>query len=259
MTFIRSFAALGCCAVLAACSMDKNAVQTISGPAPGSAIKFYNVSPGAPSVNFYANDTKMTAVSSTSGQESTSGTAYGSVATGGFYASLAPGQYTLTGRITAATDNGLAIASAPTTLADGKYYSFYLSGLYNTATKKSDFFILEDASPPAQLDYTVAYVRFVNAISNSSPMTLYAKNTTSGAELPVGGSVAYKSAGALTAIPTGPYDLIARVTGSSANAITLAAVGFSPGRVLTITARGDMTVTSTTAATRPILTSSTDR
>jgi hypothetical protein len=165
----------------------------------------------------------------------------------------------MTGRITATTDNGLAIVSAPTTLADGKYYSFYLSGLYNTVTKRSEFFILEDAAPPAQLDYAVAYVRFVNAISNSSPMTLYAKNTTSGAELPVGGPVAYKSAGALTAIPIGPYDLIARVAGSSANTITLAAVGFSSARVLTITARGDMTITSTTAATRPILTSSTDR
>ena len=259
MTFFRSFVALGYCALLAACSMDKNAVQTISGPAPGSAVKFYNFSPGAPNVNFYANDTKVTAVSSSSGVESTSGTAYGSVATGGFYTALTPGQYTITGRITATTDNGLAIASAPTALADGKYYSFFLSGPYNTATKKSDFFILEDAAPPAQVDYAFAYVRFVNAISNSVPMTLYAKNTTSGAELPVGGSVAYKSAGALTPIPIGPYDLIARVTGSSANTITLAAVGFSPGRVLTITARGDMTISSTTAATRPILTSSTDR
>ena len=259
MTFFKSLAALGCCAVLAACSMDKDAVQVIAGPAPGAAVKFYNVSPGAPSVNFYANDTKVTAVSSTSGQESTAGTAYGSVATGGFYTALAPGQYTMTGRITATTDNGLAIVSAPSTLTDGKYYSFYLSGPYNTATKRSDFFILEDAAPPAPLDYAVAYVRFVNAISNSSPMTLYAKNTTSGAEIPVGGSVAYKSAGALTPIPIGPYDLIARVTGTSANAITLAAVGFSSGRILTVAARGDMTVTSTTAATRPILTTSTDR
>jgi hypothetical protein len=259
MTFSRSLAALGCCAVLAACSMDKNAVQTIAGPAPGSAVKFYNFSPGAPSVNFYANDTKVTAVSSTSGVESTAGTAYGSVATGGFYTALTPGQYTITGRITATTDNGLAIVSAPAALADGKYYSFFLSGPYNTATKKSDFFMLEDAAPPAQLDYAVAYVRFVNAISNSSPMTLYVKSTTSGTELPVGGSVAYKSAGALTPIPIGPYDLIARVTGSTGNAITLAAVGFTPGRVLTVTARGDMTITSTTAATRPILTSSTDR
>ena len=193
------------------------------------------------------------------GQESTSGTGYGAVATGGFYTGITPGQYTLSGRITATTDNGLAIASAPTAIADGKYYSFYLSGPYNSTTKKSDFFNLEDAAPPQPLDYRVAYVRFVNAISNASPMTLYAKNTTSGTELPIGGSVAYKGAGALTPVPIGPYDLIARNTGSATNAITLAAVGFSAGRVVTVNARGDMTITSTTAATRPILTVSPDR
>jgi hypothetical protein len=257
MTISRSLAALACCAALAACSKD--AVQSISAPAPGASVKFYNFSTGAPSVNFYANETKVTAVSSTTGQESTSGTGYGAVATGGFYTGITPGQYTLSGRITATTDNGLAIASAPTAIADGKYYSFYLSGPYNTTTKKSDFFILEDAAPPQPLNYTVAYVRFVNAISNSSPMTLYAKNTTSGTELPIGGSVAYKGAGALTPVPIGPYDLIARNTGSSTNAITLAAVGFSAGRVVTVNARGDMTITSTTAATRPILTVSPDR
>ena len=257
MTTTRSLAALLCCVALAACSGD--AVQTISAPVPGSAVKFYNFSTGAPSVNFYANESKMTAVSSTSGVESTSGTGYGSVATGGFYTAIAPGQYTLSGRITAATDNGLPIASAPTTLADGKYYSFFLSGPYNTTTKKSDFFILEDPAAPSPLDYTMGYVRFVNAISNSSPMTLYAKNTTSGVETPISGSVAYKSQGALTPIPIGPYDLIARNTGSTTNFITAAAVGFSPGRIYTVTARGDATVTSTTAATRPILTTSTDR
>ena len=256
MTLSRSLAALACSVALAACSKD--GPQTISAPAPGSAVKFYNFSTGAPNVNFYANDTKVTAVSSTSGQEATTGTAYGAVATGGFYTAIAPGQYTLSGRITATADNGLAIASAPSTLADGKYYSFYLSGPYNTTTKRSDFFLLEDAAPPP-LDYKFAYVRFVNAISNSSPMTLYAKSTTSPVEVPIGGSVSYKNAGALTAVPIGPYDLIARNTGSTATAITLALVGFSPGRVITVSARGDMTITSTTAATRPILTVSTDQ
>ena len=256
MTISRSLAALACCVALAACSKD--AVQSIASPAPGSAVKFYNFSTGAPSVNLYANDAKVTAVSSTSGVESTAGTAYGAVATGGFYTGVAPGQYTLSARITAATDNGLAIASAPVSFADGKYYSFYLSGPYNAATKKSDFFFLEDPAQPP-VDNQLAHVRFVNAISNSSPMTLYVKNRTSGAELAVGGSVAYKSAGALTPVPIGPYDLIARVTGSTATAITLTEVGFSPGRVYTVSARGDMTITSTTAATRPILTNSTDR
>src|SRR4051812_48079262 len=119
MTTPRSLAVLLGCVALAACS--KGEIPSISAPAPGSAVKFYNFATGAPSVNFYANESKLTAVSSTNGAESTSGTAYGTVATGGFYTAIAPGQYTLSGRITAAQDNGLAIVSAPTTLADTKY------------------------------------------------------------------------------------------------------------------------------------------
>ena len=44
-----------------------------------------------PGVNFYANDTKMTAISSTSGSESTTGTAYGAVGNSGIYSGIAPG------------------------------------------------------------------------------------------------------------------------------------------------------------------------
>jgi hypothetical protein len=55
------------------------------------------------------------------------------------------------------------------------------------------------------------------------------------------------------AIPEGVYDLSTRVTGASTNAITRTAVTFLSGRVYTIASRGDMTVTSTTAATRPQL------
>ena len=75
-------------AVVLSSSCKKDGVQDITVPAPASRIRFFNFGLGAPGVNFYANDTKMTGVSSTSGVESTSGTSYGSVATGGFYTAL---------------------------------------------------------------------------------------------------------------------------------------------------------------------------
>lgn len=236
MTASRYFAALGCCVALAACS--KESARVISAPPPGSAVKFYNFSTGAPNVNFYANDTKLTAVSSTSGTEATTGTAFGGVAAGGFYTALAPGQYTITARITTTTDNGAPIATVPSTLADGKYYSFYLSGLYSTTTKQSDSFLLEDAVPP--VDYTVSLVRFVNGVYNGTgPMTLWAKNTAAGStdSVNVGGPVAYKTAGAFVAVPPGTYDLTTRYTGSNTAVITRAAVTFLLGRVTTISAR----------------------
>src|SRR5512138_1966385 len=171
---------------------DKNAVQELTGTVPSTYIKFFNFGVNAPSVNFYANDQKVTAVSSATGTESTLGVAYGGVGVGGFYSSLDPGQYTLTGKISATTDKDLAIASVSTTLEDAKKYSFYLSGFYNTTSKTVEGFIIEDVYPGA-IDYSTAHVRFVNAISNANPMTLFVKSTTTSAESAVGGTVAYKS------------------------------------------------------------------
>jgi hypothetical protein len=48
---------------------------------------------------------------------------------------LSPGQYTVSGRIAAATDKDLPISNLPVAIADGKAYSFYQSGIYNTTTK----------------------------------------------------------------------------------------------------------------------------
>jgi hypothetical protein len=251
MTTFRSIAVLMCAVALTAC--DKNAVQDITGSLPESRIKFFNFGVSAPSVNFYANDTKVTAISSTTGAESTLGVASGGVASGGFYSAMDPGQYSFSARISATVDKNLPIATVSSTLESGKAYSFYVSGIYNTATKSAESFVVED-NFPAAIDYSVAYVRFVNAISNANPMTLYGTNTSPAQpEIPIGGVVAYKSAGAFVPVPTGVYNLATRYAGSSANAISRTGVSFVAGRVYTIGARGDITVTSTTAATRPQL------
>lgn len=256
MNAYRSFAALLCAAVLVSC--DKNQVQEITGPFGSARIKFFHFGVNAPGVNFYANDTKMTAISSTTGTESTTGTVYGGVGSGGFYTAIEPGQYTFTGRIAAATDKDLAIANVAATIEDGKSYSFYMSGFYNTTAKTVDGFVVEDPYV-AQIDYTQAYVRFVHGISNANPLTLYAKNTTSLVETPIGAEVAYKSAGAFTALPQGVYDLGARYASVTTNAISRTAVSFLAGRVYTIGARGDITVTSTTATNRPFLDNTANR
>jgi hypothetical protein len=264
-TIHKSILLLLCAATVSACG-DK-AVQVITAPSPGSFIKFHNFAVGAPSVNFYSEETKMTGISSTSGVEAATGTAYpvagaNGVGNGGFYSAIAPGAHVLTGRIpsTATTDKGLTISTANATLETGKYYSYFQSGIYSGTTKKADAFVIEDPFI-ATFDYQFAYVRFVNASSNSQPMTLYVKSTTvAGAtDFAIGSAVAYKAGGAFIPIPPGTYDLNARVTGSSANAITRTGVSFSSGRVYTITGLGDMTVTSSTAATRPVLNQTANR
>jgi hypothetical protein len=256
MKLFRTFAVLLSVAALTAC--EKNAVQDLTGPLPSARIKFYNFGVNAPAVNFFANDRKMTAIFSSSGTESTLGVNYGGVGSGDRYAAIDPGQYTFSGRIAAATDKDLPISTVPGMIGDGKNYSFYVSGFYNAASKSADGFIVED-NFPASIDYSVALVRFVNAISNANPMTLYARNTETGVEIAIGGAVPYKSAGAFTPVPNALYNLSTRYTGVTTNAVVRTGVTFSTGRVYTIGARGDITVTSTTAATRPFLDNTTNR
>ena len=247
--------------LLSACG-DKT-IQDITEPPPSdSRIRFFNFGVNAPSVNFYADETKLSAVLSTTGTESTSGVAYGGVSAGGNYFAIAPGQHALMGKIAAATDKDLAISTVNANIEDGKYYSFYMSGFYNTTTKTVEGFLVEDPFT-VPTDLSTATVRFVNAISNANPMTLYAKSTTSGAEVPIGEAVAYKSAGAFVTVPAGAYDLSTRYTGSSTNALARTGVSFVGGRVYTITARGDINVAPTTtgcaAANRTCLDNTTNR
>ena len=243
---------------MALASCDKNAVQDITGTLPGSRIKFFNFGINAPSVNFYANTQKMTAITSATGIEAVTGVAYGGVGAGGFYSAINPGQYAFTGKIAAATDKDLTVATVSSTLADGKAYSFYMSGFYDAAAKTVEGFVVEDPVD-ANIDFTVAYVRFVNASPNSSPMTLFAKNTTTGVESAIGAAIAYKSGGAFTSVPSGVYDLGTRLAGMGTNAISRTAVSFLAGRLYTIGARGDMTIVSTTATNRPVLDNTANR
>ena len=154
------------------------------------------------------------------------------------------------GKIAATVDKDLAISGVAAALESGKAYSYYLSGFYNTTAKTVDAFIVEDNFVP-EIDYTVAYVRFVHAISNANSMTLYAWHTVDSVESALGGEVAYMSAGAFTALPAGVYDLITRYPGASTDVIKRTGVSFLAGRVYTIAARGSVTGTPTSTTGCP--------
>jgi hypothetical protein len=263
LTRPTAIAALLCAVLLSSCSWyDKNTVQNIAGPVPAGAtarVRFLNDGVGSPGVNFYANDQKITALTSAADTEVKTGVTYGGLGAGGYYMAIAPGSYTLKGKNAATTDT---ISRVTTTLADGKSYSFYQSGIYNATTKTVDAFIVEDQFGAA-FDYSVAYVRFVHAMGNASPMTLYATirdavDTTKTDTLAVGAQVAYQGAGTFTAVPEGFYGLFARY-GSNATAITNSGVSFLRGRIYTVTARGDSTITSATDTKRPILDNTANR
>jgi hypothetical protein len=259
---------MACVTAIAAC--DKNGIQNITAPENGAMVKFFNFGVGAPGVNFFSGSTKVTAISSTScqppndttstcrstGVESTTGTGVGAAANGALYNQIAPGSVTLTANISATTDKNLAISSVAANVENGKFYSYFVSGIYDPASKKADAFLVEDPIPTQQ-DQTNAYVRFVNAVSNGQPMILYAKNQTTGVETAIGGAIAYKAAGAFTMIPGAVYDLSTRASGSTTNIVTRASVSFVPGHVYTVTARGDAVTTVT--ANKPALDNTANR
>ncbi len=251
MNAFRIAAALFAAALFAAC--DKNTVQELPfAPLLDARIKFFNFGVGAPGVNFYANDTKMTAVQSGTGSEATTGVSYGGVGNGGAYSQIAADSYALTGRIAATTNKDLPIDTLHATIEAAKYYSFYLSGFYNGTTKTVDAFILEDpVAPPA--DYTVAYVRFVSTIVNANPLILYAQYATGDTTRfdTLTAPVAYKGATTFVTLPVGVYNLHARYSDSTASKFRRDAVSFLGGRLYTVGARGDITITSTTATNRP--------
>ena len=254
MNRLRVLAALLSAGALAACG--EKTIQNITGVVPNASVKFFNFGVNAPQVNFYADTIKVTAINSTDTVESTTGVKYGAASAGGYYSGIEAGQYNLTGKIAATTDKGLVVATVPTQISAGKKYSFYMSGIYNTTSKSVEAFVVEDPVPDT-FDYSTAYVRLVNAVSNAAPMTLYAKNDSSLVEVPVGATVAYKSAGAFTALPQGAYDLNTRYAGSNTNVITRTAVSFLAGHYYTITAYGD--ITATTGTNKPALDNTANR
>ena len=102
-------------------------------------------------------------------------------------------------------------------------------------------------------------MRFVNASPNSNPMTLYAKNPGTGDSVLVASNIAYKTGSAFVTLPTAVYDVTARYAGSNTAVVVRTAVSFVGGKVYTVSARGDMTVTSTTATNRPFLDNTANR
>jgi hypothetical protein len=226
---------LGAVAGLAACDKNVSGAGSITEPPPGGAgVKFFNFAVGAPQVNFFADDRKLTGVGATTG------TAYGNSASGGLYNDLTPGQYTFKAQIAGATD---LLGAATTTVGPAAFYSYYLSGLYDATTKTADSFVLEDALPP--WDYANTYVRFVNAMYNAQPLTLFAKNTITAAEVQIGGPTAYKAGSGFVALPPGAYDL--RAVQGGTDLIVRTGVSFAVQRVYTIGARGDVNTGSTRA------------
>lgn len=257
MKKLTSIAVLLCATVLASCGEE--AFPDITGPMAESRIKFFNFSVGAPGVYFYASNNKVAGIGAasvvidaktgvvTSSAESVTGITYppsnadGGVTAGGYYSAIAPGSYDLQAKLADTTLRSTVVSKITTNIASGKYYSYYMSGAYDAVTKTADAFIVED-NIPANVNWTQALVRFVNAGPTSAPLTLYGTNTTTATpQAAIGTITAYKAGSAFVGVATGSYNLEAK-DAAGVSKITRTAVQFSAGRVYTITLRGTTTL-----------------
>jgi len=232
---------------IAVTSCKDEAVLDINEPIVGAKIRLYNFSIGAPSVNFYANDTKISAALSQTGAESINGVNFGGTYPANQYA-LAPGgesliRATTSSTITTTTPN-LTIASVNHNLVLDKYYSIFVSGIYNTTERKADAFVVEDVFPIA-LDTARAFIRIVNPCPNTTLKLVLTKTTTVTGQPPiienidVAAGVAYKSGSAFFGFKPGAYSITVTDEATGRTAIR-AATSFLKERVYTLALRGNI-------------------
>lgn len=228
-------------------SCKKNAVQEIDAPpSNGAYIRGYNFAVNGPSVNFYVNDTKISATNSTTGTEAATGVAYAGI----FPANNSYALLSSTGNVafrtkipsTATANPNVVIANVAATVEAGKYYSFFTSGIYDATAQATSGFVLEDVFPAP--DTSVAYVRLVNTIPNEiSGFDLKAVDKNTSASVIIAPVTAYKNASSYTKVPNGVYNLTAVSTNTPVSyTITRVDVSFSKGFVYTIATRGNVNV-----------------
>lgn len=235
-------------------SCEKNAVTDITVPYSGAQFKYYNFAINGPTVNFYANNIKTTATLTATGVESPAGVNYGGLVplrgyslapTGSVkFSSLTPSTMVLNAPL--GQGPNIETSSVTKDVVDGKNYSYYTSGIYDYATKKSDAFIIEDVLPAP--DTSMAYIRLVNPGHNTTALSLELTqtftSTTPGlpplvvVTTPITGIV-YKTASPYLAVTQGAYSL-RLIDPASGKIVTRAATSFIKGRLYTFTLRGNL-------------------
>ncbi|AZI25046.1 DUF4397 domain-containing protein [Pedobacter sp. G11] len=164
-----------------------------------SFLRFINVTPGSPSINFYLNDTRISgAYNALTGE---TGFSYLNIfpLIGGQFLPITPGTNKIDAKIvsSAATDKSLNVFNSTITTGGGKYYTMFTTGSYNTADKKITSSLLLEEVKPA-LDTTKIFVRLVNLYNGGTANIDMVQRTTGQIIIP---NVAFNSASGFVEIP----------------------------------------------------------
>lgn len=143
-----------------------------------SFLRFINLTPGSPVINYSLNGERVSGGSSTSGKQA--GFIYLGVfpGTGGTYLPAKVGANTISANIvtSAAADPGVEVHKNSITTEGGKYYTYFTTGTYSTADKKiASSFLWEEVKPV--LDTTKVFVKLVH-LGTGAPNVDFVMKTT---------------------------------------------------------------------------------
>ncbi|MBO0948320.1 DUF4397 domain-containing protein [Fibrella forsythiae] len=223
--------------LLSACG-TKSDIQSNQIPATGARVKFVHAVVDGPTVNVFANDTKL------NGTALAYGTSFPTE-----YSALMPGQTTLkVSTVASGTVAETAVLTAPVALEADKYYSVVAAG---TAAAPVGFIIDDDqtvANPKKN------YIRVLNLLSTGQSVDLaIASGTPATVTTPVT-NLAYKGVSAYVEVDpnaaASPYSLQIRSTGTTtAIGTALSFNTLNQGRKYTLVVRGAVGRTGTAAPT----------
>ncbi|RYF26818.1 MAG: DUF4397 domain-containing protein [Flavobacteriales bacterium] len=232
--------------MLAGCEKKGLAVPDITKPITGAKVRLYNFAYNSPGVNFYANDLKISAVTSANGSEAVGGIAFGGTYPANQYALAPAGQTKFKAQTssTNATIPNTVVASVDKDIEEDKYYSIFTSGVYNATTKTTDAFLIEDNFPTVA-DTAQANIRIVNSGFNTSTldMILTLSKTVNGIvridTVKIASDVPYKSASQFVGFRPGAYSIVV-TDKASGKKVTRAATSFLRDRAYTLALRGNL-------------------
>ena len=226
-------------------------------PGEEAQVRFYNFGINAPSVNFYANNVKITASQSLTGEMAPTGVSFGATYPSIGYVEVPAGDQV---NIFSKTPTTLVIPAnnvnnykqdtevsnlTATKLNSKKQYSLFIAGYFDKNTHQAESFIISDELPPS--DTSKVFVRFVNSgVAEAGTLSIKISRmngTEVLSEEIVDPQLAFKSATEFKGFPYGTYKFTI-IPANATNRIWERTITLNRDRVHTIAVRGDLRNTS---------------
>jgi len=207
---------------------------------PGySFLRFINMTPGSPTINYYLNDARISGAYNALTGETGFGYVSSFPISGGQFLPITSGTSKIDAKIvaTATADKGVNVLNTNITTTGGKYYSLITTGTYNTVDKKiTNSLLLEETKPT--LDTSKVLVRIVNLYSGA-PANIDMTQKATGQV--IHSNIAYNTASSYAEIPLpGQANIYQFNLTGTTTSLTTATLTFTltKGQAYTIIVRG---------------------